>query len=328
MHTLNTSPIVGTRTGEEGSETIDLIDVSIDVLKETDSDRKSALTLLTLQQYERGLVSFPGPRPGDQDHRHDTVPLIPGRDDTLEYVKPGRVKRRGKGGTLASRQAILHSLVHIESCAINLAWDIIARYGTHRDWQDVLPQEFYSDFLIVAGDEARHYQELKKRLRDIGMEFGDLPVHDGLWESALETKDSLPARLAIEHCTHEARGLDILPQTIERLRRGGDEVSASLLEDVIYPEEISHCGAGVKYLTFLYDYAKTYRENKGDEKAEIEWINEAWQHESVEKWFHALVRRHFHGLLKPPFNEQARSAAGFSPSWYLPLSAEHHANNS
>lgn len=301
----------------------DLIDISIAVLQECDGDRKSDMTLLALERYERGLVSvgYKEARaafPDDDDARHASVPLIPGRDDALEYVTPGRVKRRGKGGSLASRQAILHSLVHIESCAIDLAWDVIARFGTHKDWRSVLPEEFYRDFLIVAADEARHYQSLKKRLKELGMEFGELPVHDGLWNSALETKDSLPARLAIEHCTHEARGLDVLPQTIERFRKGGDEASAALLEDVIYPEEITHCAAGIKYLKYLYEYAR----NAAPRQAAIDtdWIADALLYDSLETWFHGLVRRHFHGYLKPPFNEHARSAAGFSPAWYMPLS--------
>lgn len=39
----------------------------------------------------------------------------------------------------------------------------------------------------------------------------------------------------------------------------------------------------------------------------------------VQTWFHALTRAHFHGALKPPFNEHARTQAGFDPTWYLPL---------
>lgn len=37
---------------------------------------------------------------------------------------------------------------------------------------------------------------------------------------------------------HEARGLDVLPSTIRKLRDGGDEESAAILEAVIYPEEV------------------------------------------------------------------------------------------
>jgi uncharacterized ferritin-like protein (DUF455 family) len=35
----------------------------------------------------------------------------------------------------------------------------------------------------------------------------------------------------------------------------------------------------------------------------------------VETW-RALVRRHFKGALKPPFNDEARAAAGFSAKYY------------
>lgn len=33
-----------------------------------------------------------------------------------------------------------------------------------------------------------------------------------------------------QHCTHEARGLDVLPQTIHRFRSNGDGQSADLLQ--------------------------------------------------------------------------------------------------
>jgi hypothetical protein len=36
--------------------------------------------------------------------------------------------------------------------------------------------------------------------------------------------------LVIEHCVHEARGLDVLPGTIAKFRNNGDEASAELLE--------------------------------------------------------------------------------------------------
>ena len=51
---------------------------------------------------------------------------------------------------------------------------------------------------------------------ELGSSYGAMAAHDGLWESAAETARSLPARLAIESCVHEARGLDVLPQTIAR----------------------------------------------------------------------------------------------------------------
>lgn len=63
-----------------------------------------------------------------------------------------------------------------------------------------------------------------------------------LWESATTTAGSLPARLAVEHCCHEARGLDVLPSTIAKFRNNGDEATAALLETVVYP--VSCCLTG------------------------------------------------------------------------------------
>ncbi|DBA65830.1 TPA: hypothetical protein ACH3X2_002862 [Trebouxia sp. C0005] len=52
-----------------------------------------------------------------------------------------------------------------------------------------------------------------------------------------------------------------------------------------------------------------------------DWQADAVKYDTVEEWFHGLVRAHFKGSLKPPFNEEARAAAGFGPEWYLPLSS-------
>ncbi|KAA6427647.1 MAG: hypothetical protein FRX49_02310 [Trebouxia sp. A1-2] len=137
-------------------------------------------------------------------------PVRPGRDDSkVRVVAPGKMPALGKGGSLASRQAILHSLVHIESWAVDLSWDAVARFGS--DPQYALPEAFLDDFVLVANDEASHFQQLQQRLEAIGSFYGALGVHDGLWESAAATAHSLPARLAVESCVHEARGLTGCP---------------------------------------------------------------------------------------------------------------------
>ena len=44
------------------------------------------------------------------------------RDERVELVPPAKAPRLGKAGTPESRVAILHSLAHIESWAIDLSW--------------------------------------------------------------------------------------------------------------------------------------------------------------------------------------------------------------
>jgi uncharacterized ferritin-like protein (DUF455 family) len=175
-----------------------------------------------------------------------------------------------------------------------LSWDIIARFGHEVEKE----REFFDDFVCVALDEAKHHLLLTKRLEEIGGKYGDFPAHDGLWQSAMETSDSLMHRLVVEHCVHEARGLDVMPNTINKFRENGDEESASLLETIVYPEEIGHVKAGLKWFKFLLGDAS---ERGGEETVKI---------------FREIVEKKFYGALKPPFNDEARAKAGFDRRYY------------
>lgn len=73
---------------------------------------------------------------------------------------------------------------------------------------------------------------LRNRLEELGSTYGSLPVHEGLWQTAAETSDSLFARLALVHMVHEARGIDITPKTIEKFRSSNDEESARMLVSI------------------------------------------------------------------------------------------------
>lgn len=201
-------------------------------------------------------------------------------------------RRRG-GGSPAGRIALLHALAHIELNAIDLAWDLIARFAAAE-----LPQEFYNDWVGVAAEEAEHHVLLAERLGAFGACYGDLPAHDGLWQAAEATSHDLLARLAVVPLVLEARGLDVTPTMIARLDRLGDAESAAVLRR-IYDDEIGHVATGIRWFEFLcardaLPPAETYR---------------------------ALVRRYFKGVLKPPFNDAARTAAGFSAIFYAPLAA-------
>ncbi|KAK9820099.1 hypothetical protein WJX72_006117 [[Myrmecia] bisecta] len=272
--------------------------VAILVLTEPDAAVKAAHTQAAVALWNNGQLLWE-PATASAGGSSLFVPDKPARDSKVKLLPPQSMHRLGKGGSLASRQALVHSLAHIESWAVDLAWDVIARFGN--DPRYTLPRDFFHDFVKVAEEECKHFQLLCKRLLALSSFYGALPAHDGLWESASASAHSLPARLAVEHCVHEARGLDVLPQTIHRFRSNEDEETASLLETVIYPEEVSHCAAGIRWIEYLHMQAHASHQ--------------------VEFWFHALVRQHFKGLLKPPFNDDARAKAGFGPEWYLPLAA-------
>ncbi len=113
-------------------------------------------------------------------------PLRPARPALPELKAPREVKRRRGGGSLANRIALLHAIAHIELNAIDLAWDLIARFACPD-----LPQAFFGDWVAVADEEASHHALIAHRLGELGAFYGDLPAHDGLWEAAQATAHDL-----------------------------------------------------------------------------------------------------------------------------------------
>lgn len=214
----------------------------------------------------------------------------PARPNSPEVRLPADMPKRRRGGTLENRKSLLHAIAHIELNAIDLAVDMIARFGA-----DMGP-DFVTDWVSVANDEARHYQLLEKRLIELNSFYGALPAHDGLWQAAYATRYSVDARLAVVPMVLEARGLDVTPMMIQRLKAGGDPESARILT-IIYTEEIRHVAIGTKW--FRYQCLK--------------------QNKKPEPYFHELVRRYFHGNLKPPFNHPARNEADMPRDFYEPL---------
>ena len=102
------------------------------------------------------------------------------------------------------------SLVHAESYAIDLAWDVVLRFGRPgEDGALPYPKDFYHDFARVAFDEAVHYSRWKARLEALDAHYGCMSAHPGLWDAASATSGSLEERLVLVNCIHEARGLDV-----------------------------------------------------------------------------------------------------------------------
>lgn len=60
------------------------------------------------------------------------MPDRPAWPAELEVLPPGQMPKRGKGGSQRNRVALWHSLAHIEFVAIDLALDIVGRFG--RRW--------------------------------------------------------------------------------------------------------------------------------------------------------------------------------------------------
>ncbi|WP_282606273.1 ferritin-like domain-containing protein [Pelagibius sp. Alg239-R121] len=264
------------------TEPTSLSAAAVAVLSAADPIEKVRLSRATAALWRSGELSGIGNAlPPSRPQRPERPPLMAPRD-----VPKRKINQGTKG-----RVALLHALAHIELNAIDLAWDIIARF-TGED----LPKAFYDGWVKVGDEEAKHFDLLAQRLSELEAAYGDLPAHDGLWQAAEETAHDLLARLAIVPMVLEARGLDVTPGMIAKLSAVGDAQSAAILQ-IIYDEEIGHVACGKHWFDYLCK-----RQQRVPQKA--------WRE---------LVQRHFRGALKPPFNEPARSAAGIPADFYLAL---------
>lgn len=224
----------------------------------------------------------------------------PARPEKPELLHATQMPRRRKAGSLKSKIALLHAIAHIELNAIDLAWDIIARFAYYSDEQQAdgfsLPYAFFDDWVKVADDEAKHFLMLEERMNTLGTTYGDLPAHDGLWKASEKTAADFPARLAIVPMVLEARGLDVTPGMIEIMKKQEDLETADMLQ-IIHDDEITHVRAGTTWFESWCVYH--------DLDAEEHWKN--------------LVKTYFDGTLKPPFNHPSREEAGMIRDWYEPL---------
>ena len=209
---------------------------------------------------------------------------LPGRPDRPALVPPIQVPQRSPY-TPEGLAALLHAVCHIEFNAINLALDAVWRFAG-------MPQDFYRDWLRVADEEATHFGLLRAHLNSLGHDYGDFPAHDGLWEMCVKTQHDVTARMALVPRTLEARGLDATPLIQARLRKVGGSAALRAVEilDTILRDEIGHVAIGNRWYG---------------------WLCERQRLEPVAH-YRVLARTHHAPRLKPPFNDEARRAAGFS----------------
>ena len=237
-------------------------------------EEKLARTSAAADAFARGELPVPVDAPPP-----DPI-AMPGRPPRPRLVHPRELPRRGFG-TDAGRAAFVHAVAHIEFNAIDLAWDAVYRFRG-------MPAAYYADWVEVAADEARHFAMLRARLRELGHDYGDFEAHNGLWEMAEKTATDGLARMALVPRVLEARGLDVTPGMIVKLRQLGDDATADILA-VILRDEVAHVAAGSRWFRW-------HCERAGVDPRDT---------------FQALLREHARDVLHGPFNLEARAAAGF-----------------
>lgn len=203
-----------------------------------------------------------------------------GRPERPLCVAPASLPHR-RAVDQEGRAALLHAIAHIEFNAINLALDAAWRFSH-------LGAAFVRDWLGVAIEEAYHFSLVAERLASLGVSYGDLPAHSGLWDLAEETAEDVLVRMALVPRLMEARGLDAMPPIFRAFQGIGDKPSLRALS-VIARDEVRHVALGDVWFRRLC----------------------AQQGLPVSETYRTLIERYKAPWPRPPLNERARRAAGF-----------------
>lgn len=243
-----------------------------------DPDTKLALTAALAADWRAGRLDCT-PCSGD---------IAAGRPERPQLVPPAQLPARG-AHTPEGRAALIHAIAHIEFNAINLALDHIVRFPD-------FPQEYISDWIKVAAEEAYHFGLVRDHLRTLGHEYGDFVAHDGLWQMTVKTAHDPLARMALVPRLLEARGLDATPPIQKKLQGVGDHAAVAIL-DIILRDEVGHVAIGDRWFRVLC--AERGLEPEATYRSLLEEYAAPWP--------------------QPPLNEKARLAAGFSETELIAL---------
>lgn len=210
----------------------------------------------------------------------------PSYSSFLNTIKPTALPPIKNFKSIEGKKYLVHTILHIEYSAIDLALDAALRYQN-------MPIEYYKDWLEVANDEIRHFLMLEKLLKELGGFYGEFDVHKNLFEAMQQTPDFL-SRMACVPRYLEANGLDQNPKIMQKLNSNKDEFNVKFIKalEIILDEEVEHVRKG----DFWFKYEC--------KRLNLDPINTYYK--AIERIFPGSTRR------KMDLNFIARKEAGFS----------------
>ena len=143
-----------------------LRDMALDVLTTADGREKTARSHAHAAAWQAARSKGEKPEIG-----RVTPPNFPARPEAPELLDPRDVPKR-KPGSDAGRIAMLHAVAHIELNAVDLHWDMIARFPDIE-----MPIGFYDDWVKAADEESKHFNLMCDCLEELGSHYGALPAH-------------------------------------------------------------------------------------------------------------------------------------------------------
>ena len=156
------------------------------------------------------------------------------RDDSKRVDHP----RASKLIDARERGRLLHFFANHELLATELMALALLKFPD-------APESFRTGLLNTLKEEQIHTRIYMHRMKQCGIEFGELPLSDYFWKSVSSMEDPLDyvTRLSL---TFEQANLDYSREYGKIFAEVGDQNTADILER-IYQDEIQHVGFGLKW---------------------------------------------------------------------------------
>lgn len=168
-------------------------------------------------------------------------PDFPGRPDIL---KPKTEKGSGFPGLHeldddAKRGEALHFFANHELLAIELMALALLKFPSS-------PESFRKGIVKTIQEEQKHMSLYGARMKDLGVNLGDIRVNSYFWDSMKNI--ATPLDYVVQMClTFEQANLDYSLTYQQFFTQIGDTLSANVMQEVL-EDEIGHVGLGVVWL--------------------------------------------------------------------------------
>jgi len=170
------------------------------------------------------------------------TPIAPGRPKALQFKATGEARDSFPGTKNLERESergkLLHFFANHELLATELMALVLLRFPD-------APAAFRMGVLETLKDEQEHTLLYLRRMKECGVQFGELPVSGYFWRSVsvMENPMDYVSSLCL---TFEQANLDFARHYARGFATVGDATTAGLLEK-IYRDEVGHVAYGLKW---------------------------------------------------------------------------------
>lgn len=218
----------------------------------------------TIQQYCLHLLKsieledklLPVPAGLVDDCQQNELITKPGRAKQIQFSdRKSKIPRLEHLNQRINRAITLHHFANHELMAIELFAYFILRFPE-------LPESYKRETLKSIRDEQKHFQLYRKRMNELGLEFGDRPLNYIFWKylPSMQTPQKFSALFSL---SFEGANLDYACIYQSAFEKFADQQSAQIMK-IVFQDEIKHVRRG---LNLFHSY-------KPKEKSDWQYYNE------------------------------------------------------